>query len=116
MIINVPFQFQVDSLAIFFIRLDPTALRPFCREESRCVASKEACKRDIGNSFRTHCFVLSLLASVHLHLITLLVCLRLLSTQKQKTNTKDINILPSISAQLHLAKRKIAVGQLGQNS
>ena len=110
MIINVPFQLQVDSLSIFFIRLDPTALRLFCREESRCVASEKACERDIGNSFRTHCFVLSLLASIHLHLITLLVCLRLLSTQKQEINTKDINILPSMSAQLHLAKRKIAVG------
>lgn len=66
---NVPFQLQVDSLSIFFIRLDPTALRLFCREESRCVASEKACERDIGNSFRTHCFVLSLLASIHLHLI-----------------------------------------------
>lgn len=111
MIINVPFQLQVDSLSIFFIRLDPTALRLFCREESRCVASEKACERDVGNSFRTHCFVLSLLAFYPSPpYFTLLVCLQLLSTQKQEINTKDINILPSMSAQLHLAKRKIAVG------
>ena len=46
MIINVPFQLQVDSLSIFFIRLDPTALRLFCREKSRCVASEKACERE----------------------------------------------------------------------